>query len=106
MSVFDEVLKLYNDYFHPKVETPSVETIEPRSYAYVYAWECSRCHKHLRIRSRVPHATGPSNYLPGPVGHRYAGHSMLPSSDLTQEGLAAERGWSVTNGVVRCPRCR
>lgn len=73
-------------------------------FVFMREWVCA-CGARLKIRARLDRGDGPSNFLPYPPGHKRAGHSKLPSSDLTWNGLAAERGWKV-DPEVQCPACQ
>ena len=70
---------------------------------FVRAWTCA-CGARIQIRSRGDRSEGSPNFYPQPPGHRYAGHSVLPSELLTWAGMLEERGWE--SNPVRCPACR
>lgn len=65
-------------------------------------WECS-CGAKLRIRARDSRSEGASNFVPFPKGHKYVGHSQIPTTFLSWNGMAVERGWSTD--PVKCPAC-
>lgn len=71
-----------------------------------WQWACA-CGAQLRIRSRIDHRHGPSNYEVFPGGHARAGHATVPPHALTWAGMAAERGWvPMDDDVAQCPACR
>lgn len=86
--------------------TPEEVRIVGKEFRYGRIWRCSGrdCKAELKIKAKANRANGPSNFVPYPVGHKLAGHSQVPTMDLTWNGLAEERGW-LTNPVV-CPACR
>jgi len=75
-----------------------------KAFTHVRTWTCG-CGAELKIRSRDDHPEGKSNFIVYPTGHTLAGHSVLPPSELTWNGLATERGW-IVEGAVQCPACQ
>jgi hypothetical protein len=94
--------------------TPAETRAAARTFQFRRTWTCAnpvmvdgvkaQCGATLTIRARADRAEGPSNFVPYPTGHRYAGHSALPSDALTWNGLAAERGWETD--PVTCRACQ
>lgn len=82
----------------------SAVTDAARRMQFVRQWTCG-CGAVLRIRAKDDRRDGPSNFEPFPAWHRRAGHSKVPSAELTWSGLAAERGWRVER-FVECPACQ
>jgi hypothetical protein len=78
--------------------TPGETAAAKAAFEYRRVWTCP-CGAQLRIRAREARADGPSNFRMGP-----GGHAVLPSSDLTWNGLAEERGWQTD--PVCCPACQ
>lgn len=86
--------------------TPEEARHAARTFSHRRTWVC-RCGATLTVRARDSRADGPSNYQVCPPDFpivRMRGHSLLPSGDLTWNGLAAERGWE--SDPVRCPACQ
>lgn len=82
--------------------TPAEARGAARTFEFVRLWEC-RCGARLKIRAREDRSSAPSNFEPYLPGHKLVGHSMLPSTSLTWDGLAEERGWKTRPTV--CPAC-
>jgi hypothetical protein len=73
--------------------------------AHERTWQC-QCGSALRIRAGTDRGDGPSNFLVDTNPRRRTfGHALLPSGELTWEGLREERGWERDGDVVTCPAC-